>query len=59
MTIAVMVRARENKQLTNMIKGALPVGISGIGEPLIYLPTLPLGKTFITARIGGELLVVP
>lgn len=51
--IAVMVRARENKQLTNMIKGALPVGILGIGEPLIYAVTLPLGKTFITACIGG------
>jgi PTS system sucrose-specific IIC component len=36
-----------------MIKGALPVGILGIGEPLIYGVTLPLGKPFITACIGG------
>lgn len=36
-----------------MIKGALPVGILGIGEPLIYAVTLPLGKPFITACIGG------
>ncbi|MGO1931487.1 MAG: PTS transporter subunit EIIC [Ruoffia tabacinasalis] len=51
--IAVWMRARQNKQLTNMIKGALPVGILGIGEPLIYAVTLPLGRTFITACIGG------
>lgn len=50
---AVWVKARDNKQLTNVIKGALPVGILGIGEPLIYAVTLPLGKTFITACIGG------
>ena len=31
-----------NHKLTNMIKGALPVGILGIGEPLIYGVTLPL-----------------
>lgn len=36
-----------------MIKGALPVGFLGIGEPLIYGVTLPLGKPFITACIGG------
>ena len=36
-----------------MIKGALPVGILGIGEPLIYGVTLPLGRPFITACIGG------
>lgn len=50
---AVWMKARENKQLTNVIKGALPVGILGIGEPLIYAVTLPLGRTFITACIGG------
>ena len=36
-----------------MIKGSLPVGILGIGEPLIYAVTLPLGRPFITACIGG------
>ena len=50
---AVWMKARDNKQLTNVIKGALPVGILGIGEPLIYAVTLPLGKTFITTCIGG------
>lgn len=51
--IALWVRCRRNEKLTNMIKGALPVGILGIGEPLIYAVTLPLGRPFITACIGG------
>lgn len=34
-------------------KGALPVGFLGIGEPLIYGVTLPLGRPFIAACIGG------
>ncbi|MDC2864371.1 PTS transporter subunit EIIC [Bacillus sp. BP-3] len=51
--IALWIRCRRNKSLTNVIKGALPVGILGIGEPLIYGVTLPLGQPFITACIGG------
>lgn len=51
--IALWVRCRKNKKITNLIKGALPVGILGIGEPLIYGVTLPLGRPFITACIGG------
>lgn len=51
--IALWIKCRKNKQLTNMIKGALPVGVLGIGEPLIYGVTLPLGRPFITACIGG------
>ncbi|HDX9577351.1 TPA: PTS transporter subunit EIIC [Bacillus pseudomycoides] len=51
--IVLWIRCHKNKSLTNMIKGALPVGILGIGEPLIYGVTLPLGYPFITACIGG------
>jgi len=43
----------KSKKLKNIIKGALPVGILGIGEPLIYGVTLPLGRPFITACIGA------
>ncbi len=43
----------KNQNLKNIIKGALPVGILGIGEPLIYGVTLPLFKPFIAACIGG------
>nr|WP_308416494.1 glucose PTS transporter subunit IIA [Priestia megaterium] len=52
-TLALWVRCRKNKSLVTIIKGALPVGILGIGEPLIYGVILPLGRPFITACIGG------
>lgn len=51
--LALWIRLRKDKELSEMIKGALPVGILGIGEPLIYGVTLPLGRPFITACIGG------
>lgn len=43
----------KNKQLKKTIASALPVGIMGVGEPLIYGVTLPLGKPFLGACIGG------
>ncbi|HBI5887838.1 TPA: PTS transporter subunit EIIC [Listeria monocytogenes] len=51
--IALWIRCRKNKPLVNMIKGGLPVGILGIGEPLICGVTIPLGKPFLTACLGG------
>nr|WP_326832112.1 PTS transporter subunit EIIC [Aerococcus urinae] len=51
--LALWLKCRRNGQLVNIIKGSLPVGILGIGEPLIYAVTLPLGRPFITACIGG------
>ncbi|QAA23127.1 PTS transporter subunit EIIC [Sporolactobacillus terrae] len=50
--IAVYVKTK-NKKLRNNIKGGLPVGFLGIGEPLLYGVTLPLGRPFITACIGA------
>ena len=43
----------KNARLKKIIASALPVGMLGIGEPLIYGVTLPLGKPFIGACIGG------
>lgn len=43
----------KNERLKKTAGNALPVGILGIGEPLIYGVTLPLGKPFIGACIGG------
>ena len=43
----------KNSKLKKIIKGALPVGILGIGEPLIFGVTLPLGRPFITACVGA------
>jgi PTS system sucrose-specific IIC component len=51
--LAVWFRYRENKVLTTRIKSALPVACLGIGEPLIYGITLPLGRPFITSCIGA------
>jgi len=42
-----------NQKLCSVISGALPAGFLGIGEPLIYGVTLPLGKPFITAGLGA------
>ena len=53
--IAIYLKAKEvgNKRLIEVIAGALPVGILGVGEPLIYGVTLPVGKAFITAGLGA------
>ena len=42
-----------NKRLQSVIGGALPAGILGVGEPLIYGVTLPMGKPFLTAGLGA------
>lgn len=51
--IAIYIKLNKNSRLRNLIKGALPVGFLGIGEPLIYGVSLPLGRPFITACLGG------
>lgn len=43
----------KNKFLRRTVLSSLPVGMLGIGEPLIYGVTLPLGKPFACACIGG------
>ncbi len=50
--IAIFVKTK-NQRLRNIIKGALPVGFLGIGEPLLYGVTLPLGRPFLTACLGA------
>ena len=49
---AVYVKSK-NKALKHTVLSALPVGILGVGEPLIYGVTLPLGRPFLAACIGG------
>lgn len=51
--IAIYVKAKHDAKLRNIIKGALPAGLLGIGEPLLYGVTLPLGRPFITACCGA------
>ncbi|TDT50944.1 PTS transporter subunit EIIC [Fonticella tunisiensis] len=51
-SIAVFVKTK-SQRLKRTIASALPIGMMGVGEPLIYGVTLPLGKPFIAACIGG------
>lgn len=53
--IAIYFKAKRvnNQRMQSVIAGGLPAGILGIGEPLIYGVTLPLGKPFITAGLGA------
>lgn len=53
--IAIYLKARkvDNHRMQKTILGALPAGFLGVGEPLIYGVTLPLGKPFITAGLGA------
>ena len=51
--VAIYFKAKKcgNTRLKNVITGALPAGLLGIGEPLIYGVTLPMGKPFITSGL--------
>lgn len=53
--LAILLKARKvkNMRMEKTIIGALPAGLLGVGEPLIYGVTLPLGKPFITAGLGA------
>ncbi|MFD4570633.1 PTS transporter subunit EIIC [Streptomyces sp. NPDC058467] len=50
---AVYVRLRHDTSIRTTIKSALPAGLLGVGEPLIYGVSLPLGRPFVTACAGG------
>lgn len=51
--IAVYYRLPHNRSIRTTIKSALPAGFLGVGEPLIYGVSLPLGRPFVTACVGG------
>lgn len=51
--IAVYYKLPRNRSIRTTIKSALPAGFLGVGEPLIYGVSLPLGRPFITACVGG------
>ncbi|MFB8176247.1 PTS transporter subunit EIIC [Streptomyces sp. NPDC055966] len=52
-SLAVYVRLRHDGELRTTIRSALPAGLLGVGEPLIYGVCLPLGRPFLTACAGG------
>ncbi|MGR3741888.1 PTS transporter subunit EIIC [Companilactobacillus sp. DQM5] len=45
----------KNKKLKKLAMNSIPVAFLGVGEPLMYAITLPLGRSFITACIGSGL----
>ncbi|MFF7638426.1 PTS transporter subunit EIIC [Kitasatospora sp. NPDC008050] len=51
--LAVYLRLRHNASIRATIRSALPTGLLGVGEPLIYGVSLPLGRPFVTACLGG------
>ncbi|MFH8405216.1 PTS transporter subunit EIIC [Streptomyces sp. NPDC018019] len=51
--LAVYVRLPGNRSIRTTIRSALPAGFLGVGEPLIYGVSLPLGRPFVTACVGG------
>ncbi|GAA3478376.1 PTS transporter subunit EIIC [Streptomyces yanii] len=51
--LAVYLRLPRNESIRRTIKSALPAGLLGVGEPLIYGVSLPLGRPFVTACVGG------
>ncbi|MFJ8489705.1 PTS transporter subunit EIIC [Streptomyces sp. NPDC094038] len=51
--LAVYARLRHHTQLRTTIRSSLPAGLLGVGEPLIYGVSLPLGRPFLTACAGG------
>ncbi|MFE7546617.1 PTS transporter subunit EIIC [Streptomyces gardneri] len=51
--MAVYLKLPRNGSIRRTIKSALPAGFLGVGEPLIYGVSLPLGRPFVTACVGG------
>lgn len=43
----------KNSKLKKTCQNALPVGMLGIGEPLMWGVTIPLGKPFLASCLGG------
>jgi len=51
--LAIYTMAGDNNHLKTIIKAGVPAGICGVGQPLIYGVTLPLGKPFLAAGLGA------
>lgn len=53
--IALLLKAKsaQNERFSNIIRASILPGMMGVGSPLLYGVTLPLGKPFITACLGG------
>ncbi len=54
-SIALYFKAKRlgHRRLRSVIAGSLPAGFLGVGEPLVYGVTLPMGRPFVTAGLGA------
>lgn len=52
--LALLLRYRDHERLGKAVRGGLPAAILGIGEPLIYGVSLPLGRVFALACVGAS-----
>ncbi|WP_040213099.1 PTS transporter subunit EIIC [Clostridium polynesiense] len=43
----------KSQKLKRLTRDSLPIGVLGVGEPMMYAITLPLGRPFITACLGA------
>ena len=50
--IALFLKSK-NERLRGYVRDSIPVGLLGVGEPLMYAVTLPLGRPFVTACLGA------
>lgn len=50
--IAIFMKTK-SKRMKTVIGSSLPVAMLGVGEPLMFGVTLPLGKPFLTACLGA------
>ncbi|WP_294562546.1 PTS transporter subunit EIIC [uncultured Traorella sp.] len=51
--LALLLKYKKEQNLKDACIGGLPAGILGIGEPLIYGVSLPLGRVFLLACAGA------
>ena len=51
--LALLMKKDGTPRMRKAVSGALPAGILGVGEPLIYGVMLPLGKPLIPACLGA------
>lgn len=51
--LALLVKYKKEQGVREACLGGLPAGILGIGEPLIFGVSLPLGRPYVTACLGA------
>ncbi len=51
--LALLIKYKNEKGVKEACVGGLPAGILGIGEPLIFGVSLPLGRPYVTACLGA------